>query len=181
MKFELLTKDPTTRARAGLLHTAHGVIETPVFMPVGTQATVKGLTQRDLAEDLGVKILLANTYHLFLRPGPELIRGLGGLRRFMSWPNAILTDSAAIRSSVSAGCARSAITAWCFNRTSMALCKRSRRNLQWMRNSLSAATLSWHSTNAPSILSATNSPAKAWSAPCAGRGWRTGITAGAWR
>jgi queuine tRNA-ribosyltransferase len=62
-------------------------------MPVGTQATVKGLTQRDLAEDLGVRILLANTYHLFLRPGPELIRGFGGLHRFMSWPNAILTDS----------------------------------------------------------------------------------------
>jgi queuine tRNA-ribosyltransferase len=62
-------------------------------MPVGTQATVKGLTQRDLADDLGVQILLANTYHLFLRPGPELIRGLGGLHRFMSWPNAILTDS----------------------------------------------------------------------------------------
>jgi queuine tRNA-ribosyltransferase len=62
-------------------------------MPVGTQATVKGLTQRDLTEDLGVQILLANTYHLFIRPGPELIRGLGGLHRFMSWPNAILTDS----------------------------------------------------------------------------------------
>jgi queuine tRNA-ribosyltransferase len=62
-------------------------------MPVGTQATVKGLSQRDLAEDLGVKILLANTYHLFLRPGHELIRKMGGLHRFMSWPNAILTDS----------------------------------------------------------------------------------------
>ncbi len=62
-------------------------------MPVGTQATVKGLSQRDLAEELGVGILLANTYHLFLRPGPETIRGLGGLHRFMSWPNAILTDS----------------------------------------------------------------------------------------
>jgi len=62
-------------------------------MPVGTQATVKGLTQRDLSEDLGVKILLANTYHLVLRPGHELIRELGGLHRFMSWPNAILTDS----------------------------------------------------------------------------------------
>jgi queuine tRNA-ribosyltransferase len=62
-------------------------------MPVGTQATVKGLTQRDLAEDLGVRILLANTYHLFLRPGHELIRKMGGLHRFMSWPNAILTDS----------------------------------------------------------------------------------------
>src|SRR5215831_11475549 len=62
-------------------------------MPVGTQATVKGLTQRDLAEELGVQILLANTYHLFLRPGHELIREMGGLHRFMSWPNAILTDS----------------------------------------------------------------------------------------
>ena len=62
-------------------------------MPVGTQATVKGLTQRDLAEDLGVKILLANTYHLYLRPGHEPIRRMGGLHRFMSWPNAILTDS----------------------------------------------------------------------------------------
>ncbi len=82
-----------TRARAGLLHTAHGTIETPVFMPVGTQATVKGLTQRDLAEDLDVRILLANTYHLYLRPGHELIRRLGGLHRFMSWPRAILTDS----------------------------------------------------------------------------------------
>ena len=62
-------------------------------MPVGTQATVKGLTQRDLAEELGVRILLANTYHLYLRPGHELIRHMGGLHRFMSWPNAILTDS----------------------------------------------------------------------------------------
>ena len=62
-------------------------------MPVGTQATVKGLTQRDLAEDLGVKILLSNTYHLYLRPGHEAIRRMGGLHCFMSWPNAILTDS----------------------------------------------------------------------------------------
>jgi queuine tRNA-ribosyltransferase len=76
-----------------LLHTGHGTIETPVFMPVGTQGTVKGLTGRDLAEDLGVRILLANTYHLSLRPGPELIRAMGGLHRFMSWEHAILTDS----------------------------------------------------------------------------------------
>src|SRR5437879_5074515 len=62
-------------------------------MPVGTQATVKGLSQRDLADDLAVRILLCNTYHLYLRPGHELIRGLGGLHRFMSWPRAILTDS----------------------------------------------------------------------------------------
>jgi queuine tRNA-ribosyltransferase len=93
ISFEVIAECPVTRARAGLLHTAHGTIETPVFMPVGTQATVKGLTQRDLAEDLGVKILLGNTYHLYLRPGHELIRQMGGLHQFMSWPNAILTDS----------------------------------------------------------------------------------------
>ena len=89
----MVAECPQTRARAGLLHTPHGVVETPVFMPVGTQGTVKGLTQRDLAEELGVAILLANTYHLYLRPGHELIRNMGGLHRFMSWPHAILTDS----------------------------------------------------------------------------------------
>jgi queuine tRNA-ribosyltransferase len=93
IKFEVQAECRVTRARTGLLHTAHGTIETPVFMPVGTQATVKGLTQRDLASDLGVQILLANTYHLYLRPGYELIAKMGGLHRFMSWPNAILTDS----------------------------------------------------------------------------------------
>ncbi|SPE38626.1 tRNA-guanine transglycosylase (fragment) [Candidatus Sulfopaludibacter sp. SbA6] len=93
VSFEVVAECPHTRARAGLLHTAHGTIETPVFMPVGTQATVKGLPHRDLAEELGVRILLANTYHLYLRPGHELIRKMGGLHRFMSWPNAILTDS----------------------------------------------------------------------------------------
>jgi queuine tRNA-ribosyltransferase len=93
ISFEVVAECPQTRARAGLLHTGHGTIETPVFMPVGTQASVKGLSQRDLGEDLGVKILLANTYHLFLRPGADLIRRMGGLHRFMSWPNAILTDS----------------------------------------------------------------------------------------
>jgi queuine tRNA-ribosyltransferase len=92
-RFELLAECRETRARAGLLHTAHGTIETPVFMPVGTQATVKGLTQRDLAEELDVRILLANTYHLYLRPGHEPIRRMGGLHRFMSWPRALLTDS----------------------------------------------------------------------------------------
>jgi queuine tRNA-ribosyltransferase len=93
VQFEIAAQCPVTRARAGLLYTAHGPIETPVFMPVGTQATVKGLTQKDLAEELDVRILLANTYHLYLRPGPELIAQLGGLHRFMSWPRAILTDS----------------------------------------------------------------------------------------
>jgi queuine tRNA-ribosyltransferase len=91
--FELQAECPVTGARAGLIHTAHGAIETPVFMPVGTQATVKGVTQRDLAGELDAKIILANTYHLFLRPGTDLIRKLGGLHQFMSWPRAILTDS----------------------------------------------------------------------------------------
>ena len=93
MRFELQAECPDTGARAGLLHTAHGIIETPVFMPVGTQDTVKGVPQRDLENDLGAQIILANTYHLFLRPGHELIHKLGGLHKFMSWPRAILTDS----------------------------------------------------------------------------------------
>jgi queuine tRNA-ribosyltransferase len=91
--FELEAECPVTGARAGLIHTAHGIIETPVFMPVGTQATVKGVMQRDLAGELDARIILGNTYHLFLRPGHELIRQMGGLHRFMSWDRAILTDS----------------------------------------------------------------------------------------
>src|SRR3984893_13203952 len=79
-------------ARRGTLSTPHGEVETPVFMPVGTAATVKSVPQ-DLLEDMDVQILLANTYHLYLRPGVEQIRTLGGLHRFMSWPRAILTDS----------------------------------------------------------------------------------------
>jgi len=89
--FEVLKTDPTG-ARLGRLTTPHGVIETPAFMPVGTAATVKGLTQQAL-EELGAEIILANTYHLYLRPGHELIRQLGGLHAFMSWPHPILTDS----------------------------------------------------------------------------------------
>src|ERR1700690_2829387 len=89
--FEVLKTDPTG-ARLGLLTTPHGVIHTPAFMPVGTAATVKGLTQQAL-EELGAEIILANTYHLYLRPGHELIRQLGGLHKFMSWPHPILTDS----------------------------------------------------------------------------------------
>ncbi|HXM20229.1 MAG TPA: tRNA guanosine(34) transglycosylase Tgt [Terriglobales bacterium] len=79
-------------ARAGRLITPHGEVETPVFMPVGTLASVKGVPQ-DILEDLGVQILLGNTYHLYLRPGVEQVRKLGGLHRFMAWPRAILTDS----------------------------------------------------------------------------------------
>lgn len=93
MRFEIQAECPVTGARAGLIHTAHGVIETPVFMPVGTQGTVKGVPQRDLLGEIDAKIILGNTYHLFLRPGHELIRKFGGLHEFMSWPRAILTDS----------------------------------------------------------------------------------------
>ena len=89
--FEVLKFDPT-RARRGRLTTPHGVVQTPFFLPVGTQASVKALTQEAL-EELGAEIILANTYHLYLRPGHELIRRLGGLHQFMSWPRAILTDS----------------------------------------------------------------------------------------
>lgn len=88
--FELLARDG--RARAGVLHTAHGDVPTPVFMPVGTAATVKGVPPRDLKE-LGATLVLANTYHLYLRPGAELIADLGGLHEFMQWPGPLLTDS----------------------------------------------------------------------------------------
>lgn len=84
---------PLTGARAGILHTAHGPVPTPIFMPVGTQGTVKGVTPRDLQDEVGAPIILGNTYHLFLRPGPELIERFGGLHGFIRWPRAILTDS----------------------------------------------------------------------------------------
>jgi queuine tRNA-ribosyltransferase len=89
--FEVLKTD-ATGARRGRLTTPHGVVQTPFFLPVGTQASVKALTQEAL-EELGAEIILANTYHLYLRPGHELVRRLGGLHQFMSWPRAILTDS----------------------------------------------------------------------------------------
>ena len=92
LRFTVTHQDTQTKARTGLLETSHGIIETPVFMPVGTLGTVKGLTQQEL-EDLGVHILLANTYHLYLRPGEDVIREMGGLHRFMSWNRSILTDS----------------------------------------------------------------------------------------
>ena len=90
--FDLQQTDPGSRARLGTLYTAHGTVPTPVFCPVGTQATVKGLTPRDLQE-LGAPMILSNTYHLYLRPGAEVIGRLGGLHAFMGWPGPILTDS----------------------------------------------------------------------------------------
>ena len=91
-KFEIIKECSKTGARAGLLHTPHGDIETPIFMPVGTQATVKGLKPEDL-NSIGAQIILSNTYHLFLRPGHEIVKQAGGLHKFMNWNKPILTDS----------------------------------------------------------------------------------------
>ncbi len=91
-EYELVATDAATGARAGLLHTPHGVLETPLFAPVGTGGTVKALSPRNLVE-LGASLVLANTYHLHLRPGDELIRDLGGLHEFMGWSRPMLTDS----------------------------------------------------------------------------------------
>ncbi|MBZ9779656.1 tRNA guanosine(34) transglycosylase Tgt [Psychroflexus sp. CAK8W] len=93
MKFELLSKDPNSKARAGKITTDHGVIETPIFMPVGTIATVKGVHQRELKEEINPDIILGNTYHLYLRPGTGILRKAGGLHKFMNWDRNILTDS----------------------------------------------------------------------------------------
>jgi queuine tRNA-ribosyltransferase len=93
LKFEIDAVCSVTGARAGRLHTPHGVIPTPIFMPVGTQATVKGLTPKHLVDEVDPPVILANTYHLYLRPGHELIERHGGLHKFMHWDRAILTDS----------------------------------------------------------------------------------------
>ncbi len=93
MKFDLLHKDSGSRARAGKITTAHGEIETPIFMPVGTAGTVKAVHQRELKEDIKAQIILGNTYHLYLRPGLDTIQQAGGLHRFNGWDRPILTDS----------------------------------------------------------------------------------------
>ena len=93
MKFDLLQKDTQSKARAGTITTDHGVIETPIFMPVGTVGTVKGVHQRELKEDINPDIILGNTYHLYLRPQTEILEKAGGLHKFMNWDRNILTDS----------------------------------------------------------------------------------------
>jgi queuine tRNA-ribosyltransferase len=93
MKFELITKDPKSSARAGVLRTDHGEIQTPIFMPVGTAGSVKAVHQRELEHDVKAQIILGNTYHLYLRPGTELLEKAGGLHKFNGWNKPILTDS----------------------------------------------------------------------------------------
>ncbi len=92
MRFDVVRHDPASRARAGVLALPHAEVETPVFMPVGTRGTVKAMTSGEL-DALGYRLILANTFHLALRPGDEVVRDLGGLHRFMAWPHAVLTDS----------------------------------------------------------------------------------------
>ncbi|MBP7511148.1 MAG: tRNA-guanine transglycosylase, partial [Bacteroidia bacterium] len=93
MKFNLLKTDTETKARAATLETGRGVIETPIFMPVGTQGTVKSVTQKDLAERVKAQIILANTYHVFLRPGLEVVNRAGGIHKYINWDKPMLTDS----------------------------------------------------------------------------------------
>ena len=92
IEFKLLKEAKDSKARLGVIHTAHGDIETPIFMPVGTKATVKTMTPEEL-KDIGSQIILSNTYHLYLKPGHELIKKAGGLHKFMNWDYPILTDS----------------------------------------------------------------------------------------
>lgn len=91
--FDILQKDPHSNARTGVLNTPHGEIPTPIFMPVGTVGSVKGVYHRDLINEVKAKIILGNTYHLYLRPGTDLLHEVGGLHKFMNWENPILTDS----------------------------------------------------------------------------------------
>lgn len=91
--FKIKSRDTETKARTGVLHTSHGEIPTPIFMPVGTAGTVKGILQQDLIDEINAKIILGNTYHLYLRPGTGILNEAGGLHRFMNWSGPILTDS----------------------------------------------------------------------------------------
>src|SRR5882762_5908957 len=93
MKFRLTANDSHSRARAGVINTHHGEIPTPIFMPVGTAGSVKAVHQRELENDIDAKIILGNTYHLYLRPGIPLLEKAGGLHRFIGWNRPILTDS----------------------------------------------------------------------------------------
>jgi queuine tRNA-ribosyltransferase len=93
LKFKLINQDKVTKARAGEIETSHGIIQTPIFMPVGTVGTVKAVQQKDLADDIKAQIILGNTYHLYLRPGTKILEQAGGLHQFMNWQKPMLTDS----------------------------------------------------------------------------------------
>ncbi len=129
-EFELLHVCRQTGARRGRLHTPHGTIETPVYMPVGTQASVKTLSPEEVKQS-GAEIILANTYHLHLRPGEDLIREAGGLHRFMHWDGPILTTAAGFRCFRWRGCARCGRTACPSGPTWTAATAFCRRRWRW--------------------------------------------------
>ena len=93
MNFTVKSKDKNSKARSGLISTDHGTIQTPIFMPVGTLGTVKSVSQKDLEDQVNAQIILGNTYHLYLRPGTQLLEKIGGIHKFISWDKPILTDS----------------------------------------------------------------------------------------
>ena len=93
MKFDIVKEDQKSDARAGVIHTDHGDIPTPIFMPVGTAGSVKAVHQRELRQDIDAKIILGNTYHLYLRPGLDILKAAGGLHGFNGWERPLLTDS----------------------------------------------------------------------------------------
>ena len=97
MRFSLSANDPKSNARAGVLYTDHGAIETPIFMPVGTVGSVKACHLRDIHDEVKAQIILGNTYHLYLRPGLDVLEAVGGLHRFNGWERPILTDSGGFR------------------------------------------------------------------------------------
>jgi hypothetical protein len=133
--FQVLSQDPDSRARCGKITTAHGEIMTPVFMPVGTQGTVKTLSPQEL-EEVGSQIILGNTYHLYLRPGEALMQSAGGLHQFAAWNKPILTDSGGYQ--VFRSCADSRMAR--FNRTSTARITSFPRKASFVRNARSAQT-----------------------------------------
>ena len=93
MNFVVKSKDKNSKARSGEIKTDHGTIQTPIFMPVGTVGSVKSVSQKDLEDQVNAQIILGNTYHLYLRPGTQLLEKIGGLHKFISWDKPILTDS----------------------------------------------------------------------------------------
>ena len=93
MNFTVKSKDKNSKARSGLISTDHGTIQTPIFMPVGTVGTVKSVSQKDLEDQVNAQIILGNAYHLYLRPGTQLLEKIGGIHKFISWDKPILTDS----------------------------------------------------------------------------------------
>lgn len=155
------------QARAGTLELAHGLVHTPVFMPVGTQATIKGLTPQQI-KDANVQILLANTYHLYIQPGSALIDKAGGLHSFMKWDRPILTDSGGFQvfSLPKVAISEEGVR-FCFEKDGESVFLTQKN--PWKLNENSEPILLWLLTNAPNTPALMPKQKKQWSAPYAGR------------